>query len=302
MNLVMLLTRNLFLTGFCFLLTVTFQAAQAEDQAVAEVNGQKITASDLQLEFLLKQIPEKDQQEHREQVINSLIEQKLIRAILQRQQLKVNQVRLEAATENLYQLIRKADREPQELLEEIGITEETLKQQLELPLLWQVYLEQVVTPERLRSYFKKHRLKFDGTEFRLSQIYFKSPPEGEATSQLQQLKNLKRQINSGEITFSEAARKHSEAPSAKNGGDIGYTPYSGKMPTFLTDQVIELKSGEMSEPFVSPFGVHLFQVTEIKPGELSLEDVRPLVWEQISHQLWERKVNQLRSSAHIKIY
>lgn len=275
--------------------------AFAQEEVVAEVNGRKITQSDLELEYLIRQVPDDQRTVSRDKVLNALVEAELMRGYLREHRIKVNQIRLKSAVENLYQLIRKADRKPDELLNEIGISETTMKQQLELPLMWQIYLEKIVTPDRLRSYYKKYRNQFDGTELRLSQIFLPVSSEENAKQQLEELSRIRQSIKSGQLKFADAAGKYSQAPTASKGGDMGFTPYAGKTPTQITQHVFGLNTGEMSEPFLSPFGAHLVLVTEVKPGDLSLEDVRPQVWNRVRHELWERQVTKLKSTARIKV-
>jgi hypothetical protein len=45
----------------------------------------------------------------------------------------------------------------------------------------------------------------------------------------------------------------------------------------------------------------LVQVTERKPGEFSLEDVREQVWKQKANDLWDDHVTAARKTAKIQI-
>jgi peptidyl-prolyl cis-trans isomerase C len=61
-----------------------------------------------------------------------------------------------------------------------------------------------------------------------------------------------------------------------------------------------LKTGDVSQPIESPFGVHLITVTDRKPGDLSLEDVRGKVLDVLSKELWDKTVAELRTQAKIE--
>ncbi|MGH7948605.1 MAG: peptidylprolyl isomerase, partial [Candidatus Binataceae bacterium] len=93
----------------------------------------------------------------------------------------------------------------------------------------------------------------------------------------------------------------SESPTREKGGDLGFFPYRGKMPTAFTQVVFKLKLGEVSEPFITPFGAHLAKVIEVKAGEaaLSLEDARPAVLSRMSNELWNETVAAERAKANI---
>ena len=100
--------------------------------------------------------------------------------------------------------------------------------------------------------------------------------------------------------FEEAARTRSQGPSKENGGDVGLFPFTGKMPQKFSREAFQLEVGEISPPFRSTFGVHLCQVTDRKPGDLSLEDVRDDVLVRMSHELWTQTVADLRKGAKIE--
>ncbi|MEX0727236.1 MAG: peptidyl-prolyl cis-trans isomerase, partial [Planctomycetaceae bacterium] len=68
----------------------------------------------------------------------------------------------------------------------------------------------------------------------------------------------------------------------------------------ITQTAFRLQPGELSEPFHSPFGVHLIVVTDRQPGQLSLEDVRAQVLEELGQNLWSETVARLQEDADIK--
>jgi parvulin-like peptidyl-prolyl isomerase len=101
-------------------------------------------------------------------------------------------------------------------------------------------------------------------------------------------------------SFAEAARQHSTSPSARQGGDLGYFRFQGRMPAAIAAVAFALPVGEISQPFRSSFGAHLVTVTDRKPGDLSLEDVRADVLEAVSRALWDDQVRQERAGAAIE--
>jgi peptidyl-prolyl cis-trans isomerase C len=72
------------------------------------------------------------------------------------------------------------------------------------------------------------------------------------------------------------------------------------MPESISRVAFQLKKGDISEPFRTSFGMHLLTVTDRRPGQLSLEDVRPIVLEAISDDLWRDTVRDLREKARIE--
>ncbi len=116
----------------------------------------------------------------------------------------------------------------------------------------------------------------------------------------EKLGRLRSEITAGKISFADAARRYSEAPSAAKGGDVGTFAFRGTMPAEVCRVAFALKVGEVSQPFRTPFGVHLYTVTDIRPGNLSLEDVRSLVIRRLSTDLWDRLVAKARTTAKIE--
>ncbi len=71
---------------------------------------------------------------------------------------------------------------------------------------------------------------------------------------------LKEQINSGEITFEQAAKENSTCPSGANGGDLG-TFSQGQMVPEFDKVVFNDEVGVVHGPVQTQFGYHLLEVT-----------------------------------------
>ena len=70
---------------------------------------------------------------------------------------------------------------------------------------------------------------------------------------------LKSKIEGG-LDFAELARKHSQCPSGKGGGDLGsFGP--GVMVKEFDDVVFSAPVGEIQGPVKTQFGYHLLEVT-----------------------------------------
>ncbi|XP_002735945.1 peptidyl-prolyl cis-trans isomerase NIMA-interacting 1-like [Saccoglossus kowalevskii] len=73
---------------------------------------------------------------------------------------------------------------------------------------------------------------------------------------LEILKEHRRRIVSGEISFAELASTESDCSSAKRGGDLG--PFGrGQMQKPFEDATFALKVGELSEPVFTDSGIHI---------------------------------------------
>jgi len=281
--------------------------ADAGDKTASDilvrVNGEAITRGELELLMLTRSVENPASRALRERFLQRLIDRRLMRAFLVEQQIKPGAAATKARIEQFHKLIRKRGHEPKPFLKKLGYNDKTFRREIELPLLWQTYLDGVITPDELRKHFLAHQQEFDGTRVRASQIYLKLPNSESADAKDQALKQLaavRDEIAAGAFTFAEAARQHSQAPSATNGGDVGYFTYRGVMPESLTSVAFSLKLTEMSEPFVSPFGAHLIMVTDRKPGNESLEDARRAVRKHLDRTLWEKNLSELRAKTKIE--
>ena len=78
-----------------------------------------------------------------------------------------------------------------------------------------------------------------------------------------QAQRLKAEIDRGEITFENAAKKYSLCPSGQNGGDLGYFGRNMMVKEF-EDASFTLPVGKVSNPVKTQFGYHLIKVTGIK--------------------------------------
>ncbi len=75
-------------------------------------------------------------------------------------------------------------------------------------------------------------------------------------------RDLVEQIKTGR-DFAELARKYSECPSGKRGGDLGFFT-RGQMVKEFEDAAFTMERGQVSEPVKTQFGYHIIMVTETK--------------------------------------
>ena len=293
------------------LMTLLSASIAAENQTTVLVRVDKvaITRGDVDFAATQRQIKPEARAEKEDELINELIDQQLVRAFLAKKKIEAPSDQLQFQIGQAQEVIRKQGEDPTQLLAKIGYTQERLKRELGLPLAWQAYVRKTVTSEEIKNYYNAHKSELDGTQVRASQILLRYPKDfgknntvtpadtDELKGRLLHVRDL---INSGSISFEDAAKKYSEAPSAENGGDVGLFGWNGKMPHNVVAAAFELKIGEMSPPVQSPYGFHLIKLTERHPGELSPEDVRPQILDRLSEELWKKVASEEKKLAKIE--
>jgi peptidyl-prolyl cis-trans isomerase SurA len=138
---------------------------------------------------------------------------------------------------------------------------------------------------------------------RARHILLRTGPQLSQEAAVARLGQLRTQILSGQASFPALAREHSQDGSAREGGDLGWANPGQFVPEFEA-AMNALRNGEISQPLVSRFGVHLIRVDERREYTLSpreqRERVRELVREEKAIQAVEAWAQDVRSRAFVE--
>ena len=111
-----------------------------------------------------------------------------------------------------------------------------------------------------------------------------------------QLAEYKRQIEAGKADFAKLAREHSQDASGPDGGDLGWVSPGMFVPEF-EEVMNKLQIGQMADPLISRFGVHLIQVLERREAPISERELRDMARNNLrekkfdeTYQLWAQEV------------
>ena len=105
------------------------------------------------------------------------------------------------------------------------------------------------------------------TQTQLRHILLRVDDKRTTQQAVAQLTDFKRRIDAGTATFAGLARDNSEDGSAKDGGELGWSRPGMFVPEFET-AMNRLAPGQVSDPVVSRFGVHLIQVEGRREAKL----------------------------------
>lgn len=150
-----------------------------------------------------------------------------------------------------------------------------------------------------KNYYEKN------PEIRTSHIFVALPSD--ATSEDEKKANAKlnavlTEIRSGKVSFAEAAQKNSEDPSAAMGGDLDYRMKDRLDPAYYRAAIKLGKSGDISSPIRTPFGLHLIRLTgKHNWTEVDRQHVKRVILDEKRQELVSGYLNDLRQKAKVSI-
>jgi peptidyl-prolyl cis-trans isomerase SurA len=142
------------------------------------------------------------------------------------------------------------------------------------------------------------------TQQRGRHILLRTTPQLNAAELVERLKKIRKQIVDGENSFPQMARQYSEDGSAAKGGDLGWASPGQFVPEF-EKAMTALQPGQISEPIISRFGVHLIQLIERREVKLSdaqkRDAARSVLKERKFETAYEEWARELRAAAWIDL-
>ena len=141
------------------------------------------------------------------------------------------------------------------------------------------------------------------TQTRARHILLRLSNELSEVAARNRLLTYKQRIQAGS-DFADLARQFSQDGSAQTGGDLGWASPGQFVPEF-EEVMSRLRPGQISDPLVSRFGVHLIQVLERRDVPLTLREQREMVRTQLrekkTEELYATWVDELRGRAYVEL-
>lgn len=141
------------------------------------------------------------------------------------------------------------------------------------------------------------------TQSHARHILLRPGPNLTEAQAVQKLADFKRRVQAGQADFAQLARDNSQDTSARNGGDLGWASPGMFVPEF-EDALNNLQPGQISDPIVTRFGVHLIQLLERRQSRLSereqREVVRNLVREKKLDEAYVQWAQEVRGRAYVE--
>jgi peptidyl-prolyl cis-trans isomerase SurA len=259
------------------------------DRVVAIVNDGVVLNSDLDSQ--IEQVSERLRQQKlelppqnvlRQQVLERLVVQELELQHASRAGVKVTDEMLNSALTDVAKRNNLTLSQLPDALKQQGVDytayREDVRKEITLTVLRQrdVLQHISITPREIDQFLDKQaRTPSEHNEYNVSHILIAvgqeaSPAQLDAAAKRAQ--EVYERAKGGE-DFAKLAVGYSNSQTALEGGALGWRKGS-ELPTFLSDLIVKLKPGEVSEPLRTPSGFHIVRLNEMRGGssETSVED------------------------------
>lgn len=305
-----ILARHGKLAGLAILVWAGIVGAQGSKPA-ATVNGEVIPMSEIDAVISQRSpdlfpLPRAQQRQLRHDVLDALISERLMRQFLSRNGPKIDSKEIDRQMQLLADVQKAAGKTLEDYCRETKQTKEQIRLSVQNMLQFSAYMQQKATDAELKKYFQENIEFFQKVTVRVSHIVIRVPAEApiaERQAARAKLSDLRQQIVSGKVAFADAAREHSQCPSALKGGDLGYITRKWMVDESVAKAAFALKKDVVSDIVESEFGLHLLLVTDRtapKPIEFvaCVDDVRDCFLEETRQKL----LADLRAKAKIDIH
>lgn len=175
---------------------------------------------------------------------------------------------------------------------------EELKEQLLTQIIMgQMFSEINVTTEDIQKAYDDNKDKFIEGEGVVAKHILVEKEED--------IKKIKQEIESGVISFEDAAKKYSICPSKEREGSLGLVK-KGMMVQEFEDAAFKLDVDIISEPVKTQFGYHIIKVEEkTEPRVIEFSEVKDKLRDQLAvekqQKKYEEKMNELKERYEVKI-
>lgn len=323
-------TRNVFLLVFLLVLIAKVTHANVVDRSVAIVNEDTITLSEVNElgKPFFQKITEETPPEHlaealkqgRKNVIDKLIDKKLVLQEAKRLNLKVSDEEVENAIKRIVTNNKTTIEQFKRELGAAGLNEKQYREDLRDQVLssklinHEVRSKIVITDEQVLDYYDTHFTEIaGGSDYYILQfgaVWNKVDRNGKIPSQneaREKAEFVHARAKKGE-DFKSLVKQYSDLPSASDGGDLG-TFQLDEMAGYMRNAVGSLKPGTTSEVVENDGVYHVFKLLSSQPGkrvakasyETVKDEIREKLYQQHSEQFFSDWIRGIREKAYIKI-
>jgi len=283
--------------------------AQVNDEAISGAEFQAAVAVRARQKFYHGHAPEPELRQHRIAVGDFLIERVLLAKEADRRGIQADESKVAA---QLARLEQRAAATPdwasrkRQFREDVGRSLRTASRIAALEA--QVRRLPPPTEAELRDYYTRHPDKFTTPERTKVSVILRRVPASGSPEQWEAARDETEQLAAqvrGGANFSDLARRHSQDPSAEQGGDLGYL-HEHMLGSSAQEALAALQPGELSGPVRLLEGYALLRLDARDPGKVNpFDSARPRVtalWQREAQEAaWQSLQRGLRASARIRV-
>lgn len=253
----------------------------AGQDAVAIVNGETISVEAFNRELARFEAGRvalgyevSDQGSYRQQVLNQMIEDVLVRQLAASQGIVVPEDQVDAEINGM--IAEYGEEYVENWLAANGLTREEFREKIHIALIWNEFLPIVLeaVPTTAEHVHARH-------------ILVNSQSEAEAVLQ---------RIQAGEDFAAVAGEVSTDATTRDRGGDLGWFPRGGLLVPEVEDAAFSMEPGQTSGVIASAWGYHVVQTLEFDPAR----EVDPETQQRLRQQAIDQWRAQLRANADIQ--
>jgi len=260
-------------------ISVTGTAIAQQNHGIAAViNDDIVTSHDLRQRVLFMMATtgvertEESLQRVQAQALRNLIDEKIQ---IQESQKYDQEISDEEINRSVVRLIGRNGLDPQEVaqrLADVGISLTTLQSQVESEIAWQrivngLYGSRIrISDAQINETLNRLTANSAKPSYNVAEIYIEASPDiGGIDGAMEGANAMIQQVAQG-APFPLLAQQFSSAPSASNGGVIGWVR-EGELRPEINEAILQLEAGELSTPIRVPGGVYVVALLEKKISE-----------------------------------
>jgi peptidyl-prolyl cis-trans isomerase SurA len=256
------------------------QFAYAQNLVVAKINNKIITESEVNDRYrfviAISGIGIKttqDQKLLRQQVLDKMIDEELIRQEAQALKLEVGVEELKDAVEILALQRKQNPAQFKLFFSQKNLSFENYLKQVESEIFWSKIMSEVlrskvhISDSEVKEFFEQHKLNSDVRKFFIAEILIST-----SSNASQLASKLVGELRAG-ANFKSIVQQFSSGISVENGGEIGWVS-QGDIDPKIYAAISKLNKHGYSEPVLLPDGYHIFKLLDAKTErEISEKDM-----------------------------
>lgn len=307
---------QVFFVGLCLAVS-TAARAEVLDRIVAVVNEEPITqreVDELTMPFFASPeqtgpLSSQEVADAREAALRQLIDERLVVQAARQAKITVSEEDVEKRFRDVQGRFGTPEAFERDLAQQ-GLTRQDLLRRFREQLMARRLIDQqvrskvTISPAEVERYYAAHIADFSSPEeVRARHILIRVNAERTESAALQRATDLHGQLAANQgATFAELAQRHSQAPEAEQGGDLGWVK-RGQLMADLETPLFALAVGGLSAPVRTKLGYHLLMVSDRhEGGTRRLEEVRVQVEDRLFAERFKAAFEAWMAKLHDQAY